>query len=96
MGAASQADRSLGVGQSLQDVTSSRALATVYYNTTGRSIVMLASLNGSSASVSVNGVIVASISLASAMTIPFSVVIPAGASYSASATSSISRWFELR
>lgn len=91
-----------GWGQSWQDVTSSRASGTTYTNTTGKPImVAVSSAFGTSCSVVV---VVAgaeitrqtmqvggSVFLASA-----SFVVPPGATYSVTASPSISNWRELR
>ena len=95
---------SLGYGQTWQDVTSSRALATTYYNTTGKPIYVSPQLNGtvngSVARVTVNNIVVNEIGAPTANgQLPMFVIVPPGGSYvvtQISGTISIARWTELR
>jgi hypothetical protein len=95
---------SLGYGQTWQDVTASRLLATTYYNTTGRPIQVKVSAQSSStnyfAQLSVNGVnIVGSTSPVANVIVTVDAVVPPGASYVATIPvggASLSKWFELR
>lgn len=95
----------LGAGQTWQNVTASRALATTYTNTSGRPImvsVVMYTINSATVSqLTVGGVVVAkhganigggpNSNLRTQMT----AVVPAGASYSATGTS-LDTWAELR
>lgn len=97
---------SLGYGQAMQDVTASRALGTTYYNTTGRPIVCIVSLNmatnGTNAHLTIGGVGPLqmwgngnSATLASSC----SFVVPAGQSYSVSngtGANTVVKWAEIR
>jgi hypothetical protein len=98
--------QSLGYSQTWQDVTASRALATTYYNTTGRPIlvIMAGRVGGGvvgTTSILVNGAVVTYTELSNSVnfTIIAPCVIPPGASYSASVTGAgaiLSYWRELR
>lgn len=94
---------SLGYGQTYQDVSASRALATTYYNTTGKPIFLsltlssissspfvILTINGSSAQTSGTG--------ASGIYLNIFAPIPAGATYSINSGTglSINKWYELR
>lgn len=98
---------SLGVSQSWQDVVSSRALATTYYNTTGKPISV--SVSGVSAGsgayylyATVNGLVISdsigyAVNAGYYLTITF--IVPVGGSYAvttSSGTSTIGYWTELR
>lgn len=99
------AGQTLGLGQTWQDLTASRALGATYTNTTGRPImvsVVMYTLNSATVSqLTVGGVVVAkhganigggpNSNLRTQMT----AVVPAGASYSATGTS-LDTWAELR
>ena len=90
---------SLGYGQTWQDVTASRAAGTVYYNTTGKPIswmLVCSAVNGAGiaiggAQVIPNGSVQAGYPIGN-------FVVPPGASYQLSITTSatINKWFELR
>ena len=101
-GQAFAAMQSIGFGQTWQDVTGSRASGTTYYNTTGKTIAVKLSLANAVScgfSFTVKGVQVDSYAYNSASTGNCSgtVMVPAGASYSATvAAGTISRWTELR
>lgn len=90
---------SLGYGQTWQNMTSSRAVGTTYYNTTGRPIYLavLCTQVGATISMTINGVSVpVSFGYASSSERPFGVVIPAFASYSLNSGPGIYSWYELR
>ena len=101
-GQAFAAMQSIGFGQTWQDVTGSRASGTTYYNTTGKTIAVKLSLANAVScgfSFTVKGVQVDSYAYNSASTGNCSgtVMVPAGASYSATVVAgTISRWTELR
>jgi len=93
----------LGVGQTWQDVTGSRALSTTYTNSTGKPIMIQiqASLNaGSIYTLTINGVVINRFGAPNLNgQCPLSAIVPAGATYSAAVTSgagSLSLWTELR
>ena len=95
---------SLGYGQTVQDVTASRAVATTYYNTTGRPIFVLATIGvgvaGGYIVVTVNGVSAygtAEVNAGQFSAMQF--LVPAGGSYSVgnnSGTPVMGRWVEIR
>lgn len=88
----------IGLGQTWQDVTGSRAVGVTYTNTTGKSIVLnFCGANTVNGNIIVNSTVVASIVFQSSYATQgtISVVIPAGATYSVSA-GAFSRWVELR
>jgi len=93
---------SLGYSQTWQDLTASRALATTYYNTTGRPIFVTATNAGSASNVSVtatvNGVVAAESLFAVGGNGGFvSFVVPPGATYSVTMSAGgLNRWSELR
>jgi hypothetical protein len=95
----------LGVGQTWQDVTASRALGTTYTNSTGRSISVLVTVRGTTSNgvyqsaITINGVVFGQLGgwglnvYASG-----SYIIPAGATYlfGTSALMVLNQWAELR
>jgi hypothetical protein len=99
---------SLGYGQTWQAVTGSRALATTYYNTTGRPITVaistLGSVSSSSSSLSITvnsvliitqGLIYGAGGIAAGPSVTF--IVPSGQSYSATVTQgTLASWAELR
>lgn len=109
-GQALAAMSSIGYGQTWQSVIGSRALATTYYNTTGRPLMVSAAVEGvgsgtTTAAATVNGVVVAtqagsypSTGTATISNVVF--VVPPGGSYSiaslGSASLSLHSWNELR
>ena len=100
-GQALTAMSSLGYGQTWQNVTSSRAYATTYYNTTGRPIQILITPNTSGSTTNTvlinGGTVIASSFSGSSAQIPMHVIVPAGASYSATSVgATLNAWFELR
>lgn len=89
--------------QSTQDVTGSRSLGTTYYNTTGKDINVFGYCTSSSGTpiiiVNMDGTIIQRTVIgATSWQGNFSVVIKAGSSYSinASASLTLSKWFETR
>lgn len=93
----------LGQGQAWQDMTSSRVLGTTYTNSTGKPIGISGYVNNTSGgriSVTVGGVVVWNFMAASGVPpMPFTAVIPAGATYSVSVTTgtaTLAIWSELR
>lgn len=88
------------VGQTIQDVTGSRAKATLYTNNTGKEIwvtVNPTATASATSSLTVNGVVVQSVSFGSTtVTVPLSTPVPAGATYQFDSSTTILRWVELR
>ena len=88
----------IGVGQTWQNVTASRAANTTYTNTTGRPIQVSVVLNQNniSGSISVDGGIIESSTMVTGYSNPASVsaIVPNGSTYSVNVT--FSRWSELR
>lgn len=90
----------LGVGQTWQDVKSSRAAGTVYTNTTGRAImvgVSTAQVAQNTTLITVGGVVIGRLSeetTAERSTAFF--LVPGGATYSVSSGNTIDVWVELR
>lgn len=95
---------SLGYGQTWQSVIGSRAVATTYYNTTGKPIMVSVSLtpNGVAGTntLSVGGVVVASHyqNTTNFLGLPLTAIVPPGASYilNNGAAVTIQYWAELR
>lgn len=92
---------SLGYGQTWQNVTGSRAVATTYYNTTGKPISALVTLTNSAGYIptfAVAGTTILSATMAGITKNTYGFVIPPGASYTltVSGTGSIDSWLELR
>ena len=94
----------LGVGQTWQDVTGSRAASTTYTNTTGRPIQVMITVNWSDNTDNfnffVNGVAVL-LNMDGGLfgwASPVAVIIPAGSTYSITANyaTPIKLWMELR
>jgi hypothetical protein len=99
-GQALTAMSSFGFSQTWQNMTSSRALSTTYYNTTGRTIYALVSPGNTSSTTNtfvVNGLTVMTGSFSgSSASFPFPIPIPPSASYSAASNAAINTWYELR
>jgi hypothetical protein len=99
-GQALTAMSSFGFSQTWQNMTSSRALSTTYYNTTGRTIYALVSPANSTSTTNtfvVNGLTVQTSAISGATaSIPFPIPIPPSASYSAASSAAINTWYELR
>lgn len=98
----SSAPIQLGVGQTLQDVTASRAQSTTYTNTTGKPIIVyikhISPTGGPAAVLTINGSAVSGGSYSSAGPVQAiaTAVIPAGGTYSLSGASTLNSWWELR
>lgn len=94
----------IGEGQTWTDVSGSRALDTIYTNSTGRAIQVVATINfltGSQARFYIDGDLVSSNVTGSGTSnkTPFSFIIPNGSTYEVegfSGTVTISQWVELR
>jgi hypothetical protein len=98
-GEAASALSSIGYGQTWQTLTGSRALATTYYNTTGKPIqvTVLTNVVSGGTSLLVNGATVSFMNASGSVTM-VSAIVPPGASYSATvtATNTLNQWYELR
>lgn len=99
-GQAMAAMQSVGWGQTWQNLTGSRALGTTYYNTTGKPIEVSVSCvipSGTSVSITVSGVSISvdNVSAGATGVVGRSVVVPPGASYSATG-GTLNLWAELR
>lgn len=97
--------QSLGYGQTWQNVTASRSLATTYYNTTNKAIMLsiLPSVsNGEDVSIQVNGVNVASVNpfagFTGELTSQLTAIVPPGQTYRVNFTGAVvlNSWLELR
>ena len=94
-------DRDFGIGQTVQDVTASRALVTTYTNSTGKPILISITVSGGNDNLTttliVNGVAVARVSNSSqyGQTKNICYVIPPSSTYSLTG-SPIILWTELR
>ncbi|WP_404460263.1 hypothetical protein [Providencia rettgeri] len=98
----------LGYGQTWQNVKASRAVGTVYTNSTGKPIVLLVTASTSAndrmngINIHVNGVVIAtSMTYGNGAKAPVSAVIPHGSTYkidypSGTISPFIHQWFELR
>lgn len=90
----------LGVGQLWQDVKASRALSTVYTNSTGRAIMIsVAAFPAGSALLqfTINGVVACTTQAAAGLDAGLTAVVPPGASYSVTMTGgTLDYWAELR
>jgi hypothetical protein len=94
---------SLGYGQTWQDVTSSRALATTYYNTTSRPIQISVYMTGfgggaSTPQLTISGVVADQSYAAASAGTTIRAIVPASASYSLvnGGFGAITAWTELR
>lgn len=87
----------LGINQTWQDVASSRAVGTVYTNTTGKPIVVNVSLQGDHSTFigKVSEVVVFQAKVDIWNTLSFSFIVPIGSTYLVSG-GNISKWAELR
>ena len=86
----------LGVGQTWQELTASRAAGTTYYNTTGKPImVSIYETSNAMQTITVNGVVVArgQYYTTSSVSGPLSTIVPPSASY---VVSNMANWAELR
>ena len=93
--------KEIGVGQTWQDVTASRALSTTYTNTTGKPImikVWSGGANSTSTTLTINSIIIDSYSVntSNGALAKIDGLIPAGATYSVAMSPAVSKWFELR
>lgn len=92
----------IGVGQTVQNVTSSRALGTTYTNSTGRPIFVNVAMSSSIAAnplLTVNGVVYYGTGNTAGITLSVSAIVPTGATYVASVsggTPGLVYWSELR
>jgi hypothetical protein len=88
----------IGVGQTWQDVSGSRAHSTSYQNTTGRPISVSLTVDGSSRSiqVSVNNSTWIDIAISSANKTPVSFIVPINWYYRINGSVTINVWAELR
>jgi len=91
---------SLGYGQTWQNVTGSRVLATTYYNTTGKPIqvsVYLAGSNNLSSTLYINGVTISAVSNSTGATLGATCtgIVPVRGSYYVSGNLPINIWTEL-
>lgn len=91
---------SLGYGQTWQALTGSRAVATTYYNTTGRPISVSVIVQGAgTAIIMVNGISIYGGYANSTEYLSVNAIVPPGSSYSANTTvgiPSLTTWSELR
>ena len=91
----------IGVGQSYQDLTSSRSAGVTYTNTTGKPIQIIISATVADASTNYiycNGTIIldGSTNTGMSMKYVFGAIIPNGATYAVTASDGIVKWFEIR
>lgn len=90
----------LGVGQTWQSLTGSRAFGTTYTNSTGKPIMVAVSTNSSantnSISATVAGVSIINDATSAGASGVASFVVPDGATYSVSSAKSLNLWAELR
>lgn len=89
----------LGVDQTWQDVSGSRAFATTYYNITGKPITVVVTVSSGSAinfSVTVGSYSLVGPSLNTSGRLPFTFIVPPGQGYSAASLGSLVGWEELR
>ena len=95
----------IGLGQTWQDVTASRALGTTYTNSTGKPITISVSIlwhsnNANYDYITVNGVIVAKLGTDNSSTTTsvsqLIAVVPDGGTYSVTASRPFKHWAELR
>jgi len=93
----SSTNLAIGVGQTWQDLTASRANGVTYYNTTGKPIMVSISFTPQGGgSITVNGLAVSSgASVSSASNGGCNALVPIGGSYSSS-NPGLLAWFELR
>jgi len=85
-------DTILGMGQTWQDVTASRAINTTYTNTTGRPIYIMIHTDGSLRNIQIDGINVAA-SSAGGGNLTNTFIIPNGSTYR---TDFFDQWLELR
>ena len=103
-GNAARSMSSLGYGQTWQNVTASRAVATTYYNTTGKPILVHATFRGNAGPLSdiqltINGTIANSVTCTTTnYYVTATGIVPPGGTYivSVSASVTLNNWAELR
>lgn len=97
-GTGNAAAAQIGVGQTWQNVTASRAAATTYTNNTGRPIQVSITLNANgpgNRQLTVGGLSISrDLANATGASVYFDVIVPIGATYSFSGT--FTSWYELR
>ncbi|MFP5511106.1 MAG: hypothetical protein ACLGIP_18455, partial [Alphaproteobacteria bacterium] len=90
----------LGIGQTWQDVTGSRVRGTSYQNTTGRPIMVCASVDGGTTNayfeVSSDNSTWIEVGRAATSVVSFNIIVPAGWYYRAFGSDSLLNWAELR
>jgi hypothetical protein len=95
----------IGLGQTVQDVTASRALSTTYTNSTGRPIFIHIRITTTSATATSSAIGINGVNLYNSSTITvsgsgthISAIVPAAATYSVSVsgTATLTEWVELR
>lgn len=90
----------IGVSQTWQNLIGSRSVGTPYTNTTGRPIsvsIVPTATSGATSSLTVDSVLVASLSFGSAtVKAPLTAIVPNGAVYTFNSTTTIDSWAELR
>lgn len=90
----------IGVGQTWQDVTASRAAGVTYTNTTGKPILVNIEhtiVSGSQlATITVGGVVACESLATGSARGTMSAIVPNGATYTLSSVSVLSKWSELR
>lgn len=85
----------IGVGQTWQDVSASRAVGTTYTNSTGKPIAVLTSASGSGGTYSIDGVV--SVYQNGTNIVPNTMIIPNNSTYRLDGLAIYSNyWFELR
>lgn len=98
-GTANSLNAGIGVNQTWQNVTASRAAGTTYTNSTGKPIQVniIVNQNNAGNSLTVGGIVVATSVIVSGYSLPqtVSAIVPAGTTYSLSA-GTFSSWLELR
>ena len=91
-----------GIGQTWQNVKSSRAVDTNYTNATGKAIVVNVSVGGDGVSPTITATVGGVPFVIAGDATPYNIVpvgnviVPAGATYKISATAAVTTWYELR
>ena len=85
----------IGVNQSWQDVTASRASGVTYTNSAGKPIMVVITGNGATYQITVAGTLVASGNTSSTVTIS-TFIVQNGATYVVNLSGSLTKWAELR
>jgi len=86
----------LGAGQTLQDVTGSRALSTTYTNTTGVAIHVLVVTGSNSTTVTIAGIALPTTVAVGSLKYVWSFIVPPGATYQVASGNAIEKWLEMR